>query len=74
MKDLLFEIGGSPVVVTVPDNYGEAVVNGRKWRWDWTYFGPQFVNADGSTRKQVPSENHPVWKAVAKWEKKRLNK
>lgn len=72
MKDIWMEVGGCPCVVSVPDDHGEAVVNGRTWRWDWNnYCGPLFVNKDGSDRKRIPGENHPVWKAVARWEKKR---
>ena len=75
MKDLFLEANGSPCIVTVCDDYGEAVVRGRTWRWEWhNYCGPLFVNADGSDRKRIPSENHPVWKAIEKWERKRERK
>lgn len=72
MKDIWMEVGGNPCIVTVSDGYGKAVVNGRKWRWDWhNYCGPLFLNADGSERKRMPSEHHPVWKAVQKWQKEK---
>lgn len=72
MKDLFIEVGGNPCIVTVSDDSGEALVNGRKWRWDWhNYCGPLFLNKDGSERKIQPSENHPVWKAIKKWQKER---
>lgn len=75
MKDLFLEVGGNPCIVTVSDGYGEAVINGIKWRWDWhNYCGPTFVNKDGSDRKRMPGENHPVWKAIQKWERKRAKK
>jgi len=75
MKDLWLEIGGSPVVVSVADDYGEAVVNGRVWRWDWSNWGgPLFLNKDGSDRKRRPGDRHPVWKAVERWGKKRNKK
>lgn len=71
MKDIWMEVGGNPVIVTVPDGEGSAVVNGRKWRWThhrWT--GPSFLNADGSDRKRQPGVNHPVWKAFDRWLKR----
>lgn len=72
MKDIWMEVGGSPCIVTVPDAEGFAIVNGRFWRWDWHHWGgPIFLNKDGSDRKRIPGEKHPVWKAVARWEKRR---
>lgn len=68
MKDLFLEMGGTPCIVTVSDGSGEAVVNGRKWRWDHhNYCGPLWLNKDGSERKRQPGENHPVWKAYNRW-------
>ena len=75
MKDIWFETGSWPCVVSVSDDYGEAVVNGRTWRWEWhNYLGPEFVNKDGSSRKRIPGIKHPVWKALKKWERKRRAK
>ena len=75
MKDCFIEVGGNPCILTFPDAYGEATVNGRKWRWDYTNWGgPIFLNKDGSDRKRTPSERHPVWNAFARWEKKRMGK
>lgn len=75
MKDHWMEVGGLPCILTVPDDYGEATVNGRKWRWDYTNWGgPIFLNKDGTDRKRLPGEKHPVWKAFEKWERKRMVK
>ncbi len=75
MKDCFIEVGGNPCILTFPDAYGEATVNGRKWRWDYTNWGgPIFLNKDGSDRKRPPGEKHPVWKALERWEKRRMGK
>jgi hypothetical protein len=72
MKDHWMEVGGSPCVVSMPDDYGQARVNGQVWRWDWhNYLGPIFLNKDGSDKKRQPGPKHPVWRAVARWQKKR---
>jgi hypothetical protein len=72
VSDEWLEVSGSPCIVTMPDGYGEAVVRGRRWRWDYMEWGgPIFVNADGSDRRVRPSERHPVWKAFARWLRRR---
>ena len=69
MKDLYLEINGSPVIVTVPDADGFAIVNGRMWRWEFSKrTGPLFLRADGEPRVRQPGEKHPVWAAVEKWQ------
>lgn len=75
MKDLFIELNGSPCIVTVSDDYGEAMVNGRKWRWEWHHYcGPMFVNKDGNARRRLPGEKHAVWKAISRWEKRQKAK
>jgi hypothetical protein len=70
VKDLYLEINGFPVIVTVADAYGEAIVNGRMWRWEFSKrTGPLFLRADGEPRVRWPGEKHPVWAAVEKWQK-----
>ena len=60
--------GGSAVIISVPDAYGEAVVNGRTWRWDFhEYCGPTFLRANGDLLTRQPGEHHPVWKAFEAW-------
>lgn len=56
------------------DGEGSAVVNGITWRWEFhEYCGPFFMRKDGSERKRVPSEHHPVWAAFGAWHKKWLS-
>lgn len=75
MKDCFTEFNGNPFIVTFPDGYGSAMVNGRKWRWDYTKWGgPIFLNKDGSDRKRPPGPKHPVWKAFERWEKRVMRK
>lgn len=75
MKDLFLEIGGSPVIVTVPDKFGQAVVNGRTWRWEYSRrTGPVFLRADGEPRVRWPGQKHSVWVAFNKWLKKEEGK
>jgi hypothetical protein len=70
MKDLFLEINGSPVIVTVPDAEGFAIVNGRMWRWEFSkWTGPMFLRADGEPMVRQPGEDHPVWAAFEKWRK-----
>jgi hypothetical protein len=70
MKDLFLEINGSPVIVTVADAYGEAVVNGRMWRWEFSkWTGPLFLRADGEPMARQPGAKNPVWAAFEKWQK-----
>lgn len=68
MKDLFLEMGGTPMIVTVSDGSGEAIVKGRKWHWEHhNYCGPVWINKDGTDRKRQPGEHHPVWKAYNRW-------
>jgi len=72
MKDLFLEMGGTPMIVTVADGEGEAIINGRKWMWEFhEMFGPIFLRKDGEPKKHQPGENHPVWKAFESWLEKR---
>lgn len=55
-------------IVTVPDAHGECVVAGKKWRWEYHWFGgPTFVRADGEPLARQPGERHPVWDRFADW-------
>jgi hypothetical protein len=48
--------------------FGEAEVNDKLWKWEFRkYFGPEFLNKDGSIKKRFPKEDHPVWDAFQKW-------
>ena len=70
MSDLFMKINGLPCIITVPDSYGEAVVNGRLWRWEFSYYiGPMFLRQDGEPMHRQPSEKNPVWKAFETWMK-----
>ncbi len=58
-------------IVTVADSYGECVIAGKVWRWDFhKYFGPTFLRKDGEPLKTQPDERHPVWDHFAEWLKK----
>ncbi len=70
---LIQQPGQSPTrcFVDYADGEGEAVVNGRKWRWEFHDFcGPSFLKKNGDPRDCQPGEKHPVWKAFNKWFKK----
>jgi hypothetical protein len=70
MKDLFLEINGSPVIVTVPDAEGFAIVNGRMWRWEFSkWTGPMFLRANGEPMVRQPGAKNPVWGAFEKWQK-----
>lgn len=64
-------VGGSPCFIDYADAYGEAVVNGRVWRWEYhNYLGPTFLRKDGEPRKcQCPTID-AVWDAFQVWLKK----
>lgn len=51
---------------------GEAVVNGKRWRWEYTTAcGIVFVRADGEELKRYPSAAHTIWPVVEQWLKDR---
>ena len=50
------------------DGEGSAVVNGRKYRWEFhEYCGPCFLRKDGEPLARQPGEHHPVWPEFSKW-------
>lgn len=56
------------IIDTFIDATGEAVVNGRLWKWEFhEYLGPTFLKRDGEPRNKYPSERHPVWDAFQAW-------
>lgn len=67
----IIENGRRVGLVTCDDAEGSCVVNGRTWRWTYSWmWGPTFINKDGSDRKRQPGENHPVWKKFYRWQDK----
>jgi len=59
---------GGVCYIDYPDAFGEAVVNGRVWRWDFhRYLGPCFLRKDGEPRKCQCPTNPAVWTAFGKW-------
>lgn len=61
-------INGSVCMIDYHDGEGSAIVNGRKWRWEFHHYcGPTFLRKDGEPRRKIPSESHPVWDAFGKW-------
>lgn len=64
-------IGGSPCFVDYEDGAGEAIINGRTWRWSFhEWAGPLFLKKDGSERK-CQNPNKKVWDAFQEWLDKR---
>jgi hypothetical protein len=58
----------SSAIVTVADSYGECVIAGKTWRWEFhNYLGPTFLRKDGEMLKNQPSERHPVWDKFNEW-------
>ena len=56
------------IIDTFVDAEGEAVVNGKLWKWEFHhYLGPTFLNVRTGAPKKYPPENHPVWKAFEMW-------
>jgi hypothetical protein len=61
---------GSRTFVDYADGEGSAIVNGRKWRWEFhEYCGPMFVRADGYPRKNQCPTVKAVWDAFTRWHK-----
>jgi hypothetical protein len=60
-------IGGTVCHIDYPDGYGEVVVDGRKWSFDFhDYLGPTFLKKNGEVRKcQNPKK--AVWAAFEEW-------
>lgn len=55
-------------IVSVPDAYGQCVIGGKTWRWDFHWFcGPTFLRADGEPLTNQPRERHSVWDRFAEW-------
>lgn len=71
MAGTKLKVNGTICFVDYHDGEGEAIVNGRTWRWTFhEYCGPFFIKKDGSDLKRQPGENHPVWKFLEAWFKK----
>lgn len=51
------------------DAEGEAVVRGRKWKWEFhEYMGPTWISpSTGEPLRRWPGEKHPVWNEFEKW-------
>ena len=59
------------MAIDYADGWGEAVVNGRLWRWEFhDYLGPTFLRKDGEPRKCQCPTVPAVWDAFAAWEAK----
>ena len=68
MAGHLTYINGSPCFLDYPDGYGSAIVDGRKWEWDFSeYGGPTFLKKDGEPRKNQFPTNKKVWAAFNEW-------
>ncbi len=68
-------LNGSKCFIDYADDEGEAVVNGRTYRWEFhNYCGPLFLRKDGEPLKNQPGEHHPVWPYFDQWMKKREKK
>lgn len=64
-------ISGAPCFIDYEDDAGQALVNGRLWRWSFhEWAGPLFLKKDGSERK-CQNPNKKVWNAFQKWVKAR---
>lgn len=58
------------IITSFTDAEGEAVVNGKTVRWEFSdMFGPTFVNADGEPLKNQPGVRSAAWKAFERWHK-----
>lgn len=44
--------------------YEVTAESGRRYRFDWTWSGPSFRNADDSEKRRVPRE---AWAALERW-------
>lgn len=59
---------GTFCFIDYADGEGQAVVNGRVWRWEFhEYCGPTFLRADGEPRKCQCPTVEAVWRAFEKW-------
>lgn len=68
-------INGTPTFIDYPDAYGEAVVDGKTWRWDFhEYCGPLWLRKNGEPLKCQFPTNPKVWAAFEKWHKEYLRK
>ena len=62
---------GSRTFIDYADGEGSAVVNGRKWRWEFhEWGGPLFLRADGEPRKNQCPTVKAVWDAFTRWHKR----
>ena len=61
-------INGTVCFIDYQDGDGEAVVNGRLWRWTFhDYLGPTFLRGNGEPRVcQCPTVK-AVWTAFEAW-------
>jgi len=67
-SEYIKQADGSICHLSFPDDYGEAMVNGRMWRWDFhNHLGPTFLKKNHDFRKKQPSEKCPVWREFYKW-------
>ncbi len=63
-------INGVRLFVDYPDAYGEAVVNGRTWRWSFHHYcGPLWLRKDGEPLKCQCPTSKAVWTAFQRWHK-----
>lgn len=63
-----FQIGDTVGFIDYEDGNGRAVVDGKVWQWSFhEYFGPLWLNQDGTERKCQCPTNKKVWAAFEKW-------
>ena len=68
MAGLRLDLGGHLTYIDFPDSYGEAIVNGRLWRWEFhNYLGPTFLKKNGEPRKCQYPKSKDVWAAFSEW-------
>ncbi len=61
-------INGQPCFLDYADGYGEAVINGRLWAWEFhEYLGPTFLKKNGDPRANTCPTVPAVWAAFNDW-------
>jgi len=66
-------IAGNPCIVTMPDPGGQTCIRGRVWRWEYStggFFGLLRKDGEPMSLNAYPSERHPLWRAVRRWERR----
>lgn len=68
MAGELVVINGTKCLIDYADGVGEAIVDGKKWSWEFhEYCGPMFLTKKGQPRKCQCPTNKKVWDAFQSW-------